>query len=65
VVPELETVPEPDEVEAVDGEADDEEPLVDADEADTRCDCATITITTARNSVTANVTTHFRIVRTC
>ena len=61
MVPELETVPELDELEPVDGE----EPLVDADEADTRCDCAAITITTARNSVTANVTTHLRIVRTC
>lgn len=56
--------PELDEVEPTDAEADDEEPLVDADELETRCDCATITIITAKNTVTANVTTHLRIVRT-
>lgn len=59
-------MPELDVVTPVDGEEDDdEEPPVDADELDTRCDCETITIVTARNSVTANVTTHLRIVRTC
>jgi hypothetical protein len=76
IEPELDEVPEADvdeEEPAADEEplvddvappADDDEPPVAADEVVTRRDCATITIATVRNSATANVTTHLRMVCT-